>query len=583
MLKNQSQKSDSIERKFVDSIDLDEWEIETDSGWQDISAIHKTVEYQIYIIKTESGKTLKCADDHIIFDENYNEIFTKECIPNQTYMITKDGPELVTELIITDDWEHMYDVTVESDDHRFYSNDILSHNTTVTVAYLLYYSIFEPHKIIGVLANKAQLAKEILDRYKLAYENLPFFLQQGIVAWNKKDIELENGSKIITSATGGDAARGYSFSMMFLDEAAFVPANVWEPFWTSVWPTVSSGKKTKVVMVSTPNGMNHYHQMWSKANHEDPKLRSEFAPFEVNWREIPGRDEAWKEAQIRNTDEATFAQEYNCEFMGSSNTLLSGYALKSIAPQHPIYDVDNLTIFEPPLPDHQYVISVDVGHGKGLDKSAFSIIDITNYPFKQVGTFYDNYMSPLIFPHLIMKTGYDYNEAYVLIESNDVGLGVVNDLYHDLEYDNIVSPQPIKSNVYELGLKQTKSTKSKGCSTMSDLIEAQKLVIQCKKTLLELSGFIIKGNSGSKKYAADEGYNDDLVMTLVNFAYLTTCEEFEEMQDADLRDELFAKRMLAISEEVLPMPIIDDGLDNINDMEYIEGFGMVENSGNSFV
>lgn len=578
MLKNQSQKSDSIERKFVDSIDLDEWEIETDSGWQDISAIHKTVEYQIHIIKTESGKTLKCADDHIIFDENYNEIFTKECIPNQTYIITKDGPELITELIITDDWEHMYDVTVESDDHRFYSNDILSHNTTVTVAYLLYYSIFEPHKIIGVLANKAQLAKEILDRYKLAYENLPFFLQQGIVAWNKKDIELENGSKIITSATGGDAARGYSFSMMFLDEAAFVPANVWEPFWTSVWPTVSSGKKTKVVMVSTPNGMNHYYRMWSKATHKDPKLRSEFVPFEVNWREIPGRDEAWKDAQIRNTDEATFAQEYNCEFMGSSNTLLSGYALKSIAPQEPLYKNDNLEIFNYPEPDHQYVISVDVSRGKGLDKSAFSVIDVTSYPFVQVATFYDNEISPLIYPNVIAKVGYDYNEAAVLIENNDIGAQVVKDLYHDIEYENIVSPQPKNSNVFEDGLKTTKYTKQVGCSTMRDLIENQKLIVQCANTQLELSGFIIKGNNNSKKYEADDGYNDDLVMTLVNFAYLTRCDEFEEIHSENLKNELFAKRMNAIAEDVLPMPMIDNGLDNINDMEYIEGFGMVENS-----
>lgn len=310
----QSQKSDTIERKFVDSIDLNDYEIWADSGWQDVTHIHKTVKYDVYIIKTESGKILECADDHIVFDHTRQELFAKECVPNHTKILTEDGPELVTDLIVTNDSEHMYDITVDSDDHTYYTNGILSHNTTCTVAFLLHYTLFQSYKTVGVLANKASLAVEILDRYKLAYENLPFFLQQGVMAWNSKDIELENGSKMITGATGGSAARGYSFSCLFLDEAAFVPQNLWEPFWTSIWPTVSSGKNTKVIMVSTPNGLNHYYEMWNKANHPDPSKRSEFAPFEVQWTDIPGRDQKWKESEIRNTSPEQFAQEHECVF-----------------------------------------------------------------------------------------------------------------------------------------------------------------------------------------------------------------------------------------------------------------------------
>lgn len=256
---------------------------------------------------------------------------------------------------------------------------------------------------------------------------------------------------------------------------------------------------------------------------------------------------------------------HNCEFMGSSHTFLSSYALKNMVMLDPVFTYESLKLFELPLKDHQYVISVDVSRGKGLDKSAFSIIDVTEYPFKQVGTFYDNEISPLLFPTIISKVGHDYNDAFLLVENNDVGAQVVSILAHELEYDNIVSPQTKSAKMFEDGLRTTKFTKQVGCSTMRDLIEGEKLTVHCKNTHKEMTGFIIKGKDGSKKYQADSGYNDDLVMTLVNFSYLTTCEEFEELQDNDLRKTLFEKRMKAIDDDVLPMAIIDDGVDNYDD------------------
>lgn len=510
----------------------------------------------------------RCKEDIQYFVENYLKVIhiDKGLVPLELYPYQK---KLV---------DHF-------NDNRF--SIVLScrqsGKTTCTVAYLLHYALFNSHKQIGVLANKGALAVEILDRFKLAYENLPFFLQQGVVAWNKKDIELENGSKIITGATGGAAARGRAFSLLFLDEAAFVSSSIWNPFWASIYPTISSGLESKVIMVSTPNGLNHYYSMWESANSKDPDKKSSFSSFLVDWRDVPRGGKLdkktlddFKKRTISDIGQDKWDVEYGCEFSGSQNTLISGYYIKNIVDKDAVFEYENLRLFELPEDNRTYVISVDVSRGKGLDKSAFSIIDVTEYPFKQVGTYYDNNISPLLFPTLIKKIATDYNNAYVLIENNDVGGQVVSTLSYELDYENIVSPQPKNSNTWEDGLKTTKYTKMVGCSTFRDLVENEKLILQCKNTKNELSGFIVTGgNSSQKKYAADSGYNDDLVMTLVNFSYLTNCPEFEEIQSDDVTNALFQKRMNSIEEELAPLPIISDGLDyDSNHMENVDGFGL---------
>lgn len=492
----------------------------------------------------------KCEEDIIYFVKNYMKITHVD-----------DG------LVAFKPYDYQEKLLHHLKDNRF--SIILSARqtgkTTSTIGYLLHYTLFNDYKQVGVLANKGDMAQEILERYQLAYENLPFWMQAGVVEWNKTNILLENGCKILTSATGGSAARGKSFSCLFLDEAAFVPSNVWDPFWKSIYPTISSGKKTKVIMVSTPNGLNHYHTMWEAAI----KGKSSFKPMEVKWYDVPGRDEAWKLETIANTSQGAFAQEHECEFMGSSNTLINSYTIANLAIKAPIFEYDGYHVFTPPKPGHSYVITVDVSHGKGLDYQAFSVIDISEYPFEQVASFYNADMSPLLYPSVINKVGMDYNMAWLLVENNDMGANVINILNYDLEYENIVSPQT-ETGKYTEGLRTTPRTKSIGCSTMRDLLESTKLIIRDNRLKEELIGFGIKGSS----YAAEEGYHDDLVMGIVNFSYLTTTDEFQNLNDHDIRSALFEQRMQDIEEDLCAFAICDDGIDDEDCSDLNRRFGL---------
>lgn len=297
--------SKNVERKFIDSIELDEWEIESDTGWVPVTHIHKTIEYDEWIIRTNNSELI-CADTHILFDENLNEIYAKDLIPNKSYVMLKQGPELVTEVIKTENSSNMFDLTVDSTDHRFYSGDFLSHNSICSVSYILWVSIFQSDQNIAILANKGDLAREILDRYQLAYENLPKWMQQGVVIWNKGNIELENGSKVLAAATSSNAIRGGSFSLVFLDEFAFVPNNIAEDFFTSVYPVISSGKTTKMIIVSTPNGMNLFYKMWTDALSQ----KNDYKPFSIEWWMRPDRNEEFKEQTIKNTSLRQWQQEF---------------------------------------------------------------------------------------------------------------------------------------------------------------------------------------------------------------------------------------------------------------------------------
>ena len=302
--------SDTVERKFIESFDIDEWDIDTDAGWQPITAIHKTIEYTDWKIITASGKFLECADTHIIFDENYNEIFVKDCIPYQTKIITRDGPELVISVIESDKSSNMYDITVDSLDHRFWSRDILSHNSTTTCAFILWYIIFNAEKTAALLANKGDTAREILSRIELAYQHLPKWLQHGVVKWNKGSLELENNSRVIATSTSGDAIRGYAINLLFIDEAAFI--DNWDEFFTSVFPTISSGTESKIILVSTPNGLNHFYKTWAHAI----SGKNGYQYIQVDWTKVPGRDEKWKEQILSgmNFDIEKFNQEHCCVF-----------------------------------------------------------------------------------------------------------------------------------------------------------------------------------------------------------------------------------------------------------------------------
>ena len=429
---------------------------------------------------------------------------------------------------------------------------------------------------VAVLANKQSTAREILSRLKMAYEYLPLWLQQGIIEWNKGSIELENGSRILASSTSASAVRGGSFNMIFLDEFAHVPQNIAEEFFSSVYPTITSGQSTKVLMVSTPNGLNLFYHYWRGATkREGEKGKNEYIPIEIHWSQVPKypggplRDQEWKEQQIKNTSEQQFQTEFECDFIGSTNTLISSsklHCLNFISPLH--NNNDGLVVYEEPKENHIYVMTIDTARGQGLDYSAFVVIDITTSPYKIVARFRNNTIAPLVYPTAIRSVADKYNNAYCLIEINDIGAQVADILYQDLEYENVLQSvykgragQVIGSGFggsqSQLGVRTTIPVKKLGCSVLKSLVENDKLLIDDMDIIQELYTFVAKGAS----FEADDGHNDDLVMCLVLFGWLTRQEYFKNLTDVDIRKDIYEDEMKRIEEDILPfgfMSTVDD-------------------------
>lgn len=442
--------------------------------------------------------------------------------------------------------------------------------TTTSVAYLLWLTLFSDQQNVAVLANKGSLARDILAKYQLAYENLPQWLQQGVVTWNKGNVELENGSKIIAASTSSSAVRGGAFNLVLLDEFAFVPANIANEFFTSVYPVISSGKSTKIIIVSTPNGMNLFYKLWMDAIGK----KNGYKTFEIHWSMVPGRDEAWKEETIRNTSEEQFRQEFECEFLGSTNTLISGSKLAQLAYKEPIARHDKLEIYEMPIKednnetrlDHLYAITVDPSEGRNLDASSFSIIDISSVPYKQVAKYNSSSISPVLFPTMIYNAAKMYNNAYVLVEINNTPQ-IADTLHQDLEYENVVKIETGNKKAQsmgtgfgrgiQLGIKMSPQVKRIGCSNLKTLIENDKLIINDFDTISQLTTFVSSLNS----FKAEEGSSDDIVMTLVLFAWMTTQQYFKEIVNHDLRKQMQLEMLNQSDEEVPSFGLFDDGLD----------------------
>lgn len=550
--------SDSVSKKFVESINVSEWEILTDTGWENISHTNKTIEYEIYEISTSVGRRLECADNHILFDENMQEIFAKDTLGK--HIQTKDGPELVTSVRRTGIFENMYDLTINSKNHRYYTDGFLSHNTTVVAAFFCWYIIFHDHKTCAILANKAATAREILSRIQFAYELLPSWVQHGVAEWNKGSFLLENNSRIIASSTTSSAARGYVINFLFLDEFAFVQNTIADEFFTSVYPTISSGASSKIAIVSTPNGMNHFYKkvMEAKAGTNGFKL------IRAIWSDIPTRDEAWRVKMLSALGEVKFSQEMECEFLGGSNTLISGTKLKSIVVERPLATTSTTRFYDHPEPGHSYVISVDTGRGTGNDYSAFVVIDVSSLPYKPVAIYADNTVSPMIFPGLIHSMAQKYNKAAVLVETNDMGEAVAMALHYDLEYEEtIMSTDGVISSFggRTPGLKTTKRTKSMGCSALKVLVETDQLLVRDYDILYELSNFTVKGPS----YAAENG-NDDLVMCMVLFAYLTTQEAMENLTSDSAKARILQLKQQKAEDEMIPIGFFSDGTEVVEEI-----------------
>ena len=502
---------------------------------------------QVDFTQEQIQEYIKCGEDPKYFIRNYMKIVHVD-----------------KGLIPFDLWDFQEDMVDNFNDNRFVICKMprQTGKSTTIIGFLLHYVLYNEDTRVAILANKGSTARELLGRLQLAYENLPMWLQQGIVEWNKGNIELENGSKILASATSSSAIRGGTFNIIFLDEFAFVPSGIAEEFFRSVYPTISSGNTTKVLIVSTPNGMNMFYKMWIDATEK----RSDYVPVDVHWSAVPGRDSAWKEQTIRNTSEDQFRVEFETEFIGSSDTLISPTILRNLTFKDPIQSTDEgFSVWEQPKKDRQYFITCDVARGAGKDYSAFTVIDVSDTPYKLVARYRNNEISYLLYPTIIHKIALFYNEAMVLVESNDIGGQVADTLYNDFEYENMISSavkgrsgQIISAGFARnssMGLKTTAQVKRIGCQTLKSLLEESKLLILDFDTISELTTFIVRG----KSYSASEGNNDDLVMTLVLFSWCVQQRYFKDLMDQDIRLKLYAEKMKNIEDEITPFGFFDDG------------------------
>jgi hypothetical protein len=438
-----------------------------------------------------------------------------------------------------------------------------SGKSTIVVSYLLHYAIFNDNTNIAILANKASTARDLLDRLQTGYENLPKWLQQGVISWNKGSMELENKSKITAASTSASSIRGGTYNIIFLDEFAFVPNTVADNFFSSVYPVITSGKSSKVIVVSTPYGMNHFYRLWDDAQ----TSKNEYVPIEVHWTDVPGRDEEFKRSTIANTSESQWRQEFECLFLGSSDTLISGSVLNRLTFHTPKISNASLDVYEDPQEDHTYVITVDVARGVEKDYSAFIVIDVSQFPHKVVAKYRNNQIRPILFPQIIKEVAVSYNKAYILCEVNDVGDQVAAGLHYDLEYSNILMSsmrgragqilgQGFSGKKVQLGVKMSKTTKKVGCLNLKTLIEDNKVIFNDFEIINELTTFIQKGNS----FEAEDGRNDDLVMCLVMYSWLILQDYFKELTDQDIRKKIYEEQKNQVEQDMSPFGFVDDGV-----------------------
>jgi hypothetical protein len=491
---------------------------------------------------------LRCKEDPVYFAQNHVKIVSLD------EGLTQFQPYDFQEKLINNFHENRFNIC---------KMPRQTGKSTTVVSYLLHYAVFNDSVNIGILANKAATARELLGRLQTAYENLPKWMQQGILNWNKGSIELENGSKILAASTSASAVRGMSFNILFLDEFAFVPNHVADSFFASVYPTITSGKSTKVIIVSTPHGMNHFYRMW----HDAERQLNEYLPTDVHWSEVPGRDEKWKATTIKNTSEAQFKVEFECEFLGSVDTLIAPSKLKSLVYENPRKRNAGLDVYQDPIKDHDYIVTVDVARGVGEDYSAFVVVDITEFPHKIVAKYRNNEIKPMLFPNIIYEVSKSYNSAYILCEVNDVGDQVASIIQYDLEYQNLlmcsmrgragqVVGQGFSGKKTQLGLKMSKTVKKVGSLNLKTLIEENKLLFCDYEIISELTTFISKKNS----FEAEEGCNDDLAMCLVIYAWLVAQDYFKELTDQDVRKKLYEEQKNQIEQDMAPFGFLNDGI-----------------------
>ena len=521
----------------------------------------KRANVPVEFTKEQIEEYQKCMGDPIYFIENYMKIVSLDegLVPMNMYKFQKKMVK-----------------TFHKNRFTICKLPRQSGKSTIIIAYLLHYVLFNPNVNVAILANKSSTARDILGRLQLGYEHLPKWLQQGVISWNKGSLDLENGSSILAASTSASAIRGGSYNIIFLDEFAYVPSTVSEEFFSSVYPTISSGKTTKVMIVSTPHGMNQFYKLWTDAE----SGKNDYIPIEVHWSEVPGRDDVWKEETIRNTSQSQFNSEFECEFLGSIDTLIAPHKLKQMPYVDPEQSHADLDIFERPDPKKTYFLTADVSRGTSQDYSAFLVLDVSQMPYRVVAKYRNNEIKPLLFPQKIYEVAKAYNNCFVLVEVNDIGEQVANALQFDLEYDNLVMASMrgragqilgagFSGGKAQLGVRTTKAVKKVGCSNLKQMIESNKLLIPDYDIVSELSTFIVKGSS----WSADEGCTDDLVACLFIFAWAVDQMYFKELTDSNIRERMYAEQKEQLEQDMAPFGFVDNGIDNPHEQEEVDEYG----------
>lgn len=576
---------DDINKKIISTLQLNDVYVDTDTGWELASNIHITQPYKIWNVILENGMYLEGADNHILFNENLEEVFIKDLKIGQLLM-TVDGPIKVQAISTSRLSVSMFDLTVDSDNHRYYTNGILSHNTICSSIFIAWYSLFNVDKNALILSNKGATTREIIDKGKTILEHLPFFLKPGILKWDVFNSKFDNGCRIIGQSTTKKAAIGFTIHLLFMDEFAHIPANFINTFYENVYPTVSASSNSKVIITSTPWGFNKFYDIYNAAE----KGENEYSPFRVDWWDVPGRDQAWYERELGNLgSEEAFNRQYGNQFIEGSSLLLSPDSIKKILENqkqfifkdipemedieieyrdllwHPDFNVED----EAGEDTNYWLFSVDLAEGNGGDYSVINIfkIEIMDrkdfkkvitpgsfaefFRLRQIGRFRSNQHSIEDFSKILYTLVFDifYQEnVKMVVEWNMLGgellrrLETVFPQRNDFDEETLVKfKHRVDAKIAQFGLKVKKDNKTIFCQNFAKYVVQNKVIFNDMDTIKEAITF---GKTPSGSYAGQMGH-DDLIMTCVNGSefFMTTdfnefVEEIYDIVDSDIQREI---------------------------------------------
>ena len=577
---------DDVAKKILNSLDTEDVFISTDTGWERVSQIHSTQPYDVWEVRLQNGMYIEGADRHILFDSQWNQVWIRDLRVGDQ-IITKDGPISVTSIIRHNASVSMFDVTVDSPNHRYWSNGILSHNTICSSIFIAWYSLFNFDKNSLVLSNKGATTREIIDKGKTILEHLPFFLKPGVLKWDVFNSKFDNGCRIIGQTTTKKAAIGFTIHLLFMDEFAHIPQNFMETFYENVYPTVSASSNSKVIITSTPNGFNKFYDIYSAAE----SGLSEYTPFRVDWWDVPGRDEKWMRQEVANLgSEEAFNRQYGNQFIASSSLLLGADSLKKLTTNQvefvhremPEFDEDSVKydglVWDPSFDleecqedSNYWVFSVDIAEGAGGDYSIVNIfkIEIMDekdwekvtspgsfidfYRIRQIGRFRSNEHTIEEFAKSVYILAYDvfYSEnVKMIIEWNMFGGELIKRLEtvfpqrNNFDEESVVKfKHRIDARTKQFGLKVKKDNKPIFCQNFKKYIAQNKIIIKDKQTVYEASTF---GKMPNGSYAGQLGH-DDLIMTCINSSeffftldFSDFAEEIHDVAEQSIQDKIDA-------------------------------------------